>query len=221
MILKSSVCKNVFKYTSFCFFRSSHCNRKEFGEIRIATRASKRHSEPEEGSQTGNGCELKQLLFLQFYIFVRPSLSSLVYVCMKNGVQKMQDTPPDTWILRARDRDRDILARLRFGHQRPLNRRCPARLGHQRPVNRGCPRVSKPVSQDIQSICYCLHTGIFRLDTCDLVVAGVQISISPKYLYLYLALKLLTPDTHTPFPRDMFYSFKIWDTIYIGIWDVI
>ena len=97
-----------------------------------------------------------------------------------------------SWILRARDRDRDILARLRFGHQRPLNRRCPARLGHQRPVNRGCLRVSKPVSQDIQSICYCLHTGIFRLDTCDLVVAGVRISISPKYLYLYLALKLLT-----------------------------
>ena len=96
------------------------------------------------------------------------------------------------WILRARDRDRDILARLRFGHQRPLNRRCPARLGHQRPVNRGCPRVSKPVSQDIQSICYCLHTGIFRLDTCDLVVAGVRISISPKYLYLYLTLKVLT-----------------------------
>ena len=96
------------------------------------------------------------------------------------------------WILRARDRDRDILARLRFGHQRPLNRRCPDELGHQRPVNRGCPRVSKPVSQDIQSICYCLHTGIFRLDTCDLLVAGVRISISPKYLYLYLALKVLT-----------------------------
>ena len=99
---------------------------------------------------------------------------------------------PIKWILRARDRDRDILARLRFGHQQPLNRRCPARLGHQRPVNHGCPRVSKPVSQDIQSICYCLHTGIFHLDTCDLVVAGVRISISPKYLYLYLALKLLT-----------------------------
>ena len=96
------------------------------------------------------------------------------------------------WILRARDRDRDILARLRFGHQRPLNRRCPDELGHQRPVNRGCPRVSMPVSQDIQSICYCLHTGIFHLDTCDLVVAGVRISISPKYLYLYLALKVLT-----------------------------
>ena len=96
------------------------------------------------------------------------------------------------WILRARDRDRDILARLRFGHQRPLNRWCPAQLGHQRPVNRGCPQVSKPVSQDIQSICYCLHPGIFRLDTCDLVVAGVRISISPKYLYLYLALKVLT-----------------------------
>ena len=53
--------------------------------------------------------------------------------------------------------------------------------------------VSKPVSQDIQSICYCLHTGTFRLDTHDLLVAGVPISISSKYLYLYLALKVLTP----------------------------
>ena len=52
--------------------------------------------------------------------------------------------------------------------------------------------VSKPVSQDIQSICYCLHTGTFRLDTRDLLVAGVPISISSKYLYLYLALKVLT-----------------------------
>ena len=109
------------------------------------------------------------------------------------------------WILRARDRDRDILARLRFGHQRPLNRRCPARLGHQRPVNRGCPWVSKPVSQDIQSICYCLHTGIFRLDTCDLVVAGVRISISPKYLYLYLALKLLTAIVTVIFYRHQYH----------------
>ena len=124
------------------------------------------------------------------------------------------------WILRARDRDRDILARLRFGHQRPLNRRCPDEKYQYVNNNRlteypGTPAwtpatsksrvffarwtpaiywslVSKPVSQDIQSICYCLHTGIFRLDTCDLVVAGVRISISPKYLYLYLALKLLT-----------------------------
>ena len=29
------------------------------------------------------------------------------------------------WILRARDRDRDILTRLRLGHQRPVNRGCP------------------------------------------------------------------------------------------------
>ena len=57
--------------------------------------------------------------------------------------------------------------------------------------------VSKPVSQDIQSICYCLHTGTFRLDTCDLLVAGVPISISSKYLYLYLALKVLTFFQHT------------------------
>ena len=33
--------------------------------------------------------------------------------------------PRDGWILRARDRDRDILTRLRLGHQRPVNRGCP------------------------------------------------------------------------------------------------
>ena len=55
--------------------------------------------------------------------------------------------------------------------------------------------VSKPVSQDIQSICYCLHTGTFRLDTRDLLVAGVPISISSKYLYLYLEL---SGSTSTP-----------------------
>ena len=132
------------------------------------------------------------------------------------------------WILRARDRDRDILARLRFGHQRPVNRGCPTIIGHPRFTGRWCPSrcprifsqsvivyilvffvwtpaiywslVSKPVSQDIQSICYCLHPGIFRLDTCDLLVAGVRISISPKYLYLYLALKLLTMTRPEPFP---------------------
>ena len=30
--------------------------------------------------------------------------------------------------------------------------------------------------------------GTGQSDTCDLVVAGVRISISPKYLYLYLEL---------------------------------
>ena len=34
--------------------------------------------------------------------------------------------------------------------------------------------------------------GTGQLDTRDLVVAGVPISISSKYLYLYLALKVLT-----------------------------
>ena len=62
--------------------------------------------------------------------------------------------------------------------------------------------VSKPVSQDIQSICYCLHTGTFRLDTRDLLVAGVPISISSKYLYLYLALKVLTIPVGCV-PRDL------------------
>ena len=34
--------------------------------------------------------------------------------------------------------------------------------------------------------------GTGQLDTRDLLVAGVLISISSKYLYLYLALKVLT-----------------------------
>ena len=34
--------------------------------------------------------------------------------------------------------------------------------------------------------------GTGQSDTRDLLVAGVRISISPKYLYLYLALKVLT-----------------------------
>ena len=34
--------------------------------------------------------------------------------------------------------------------------------------------------------------GTGQLDTRDLLVAGVPISISSKYLYLYLALKVLT-----------------------------
>ena len=34
--------------------------------------------------------------------------------------------------------------------------------------------------------------GTGQLDTRDLLVAGVPISISSKYLYLYLALKLLS-----------------------------
>ena len=36
------------------------------------------------------------------------------------------------------------------------------------------------------------NLGTGQLDTRDLLVAGVPISISSKYLYLYLALKLLT-----------------------------
>ena len=83
--------------------------------------------------------------------------------------------PAQLWILRARDRDRDILARLRFGHQRPVNRRCPDEKYQYVNNNRlteypgtlawtpatSKSRVSNAVSQDIQSICYCLHTGIF------------------------------------------------------------
>ena len=38
--------------------------------------------------------------------------------------------------------------------------------------------------------------GTGQLDTRDLLVAGVPISISSKYLYLYLALKVLTIGMH-------------------------
>ena len=128
------------------------------------------------------------------------------------------------WILRARDRDRDILTRLRLGHQRPLNRRCPDQkypyvnnnrlteypgtpawtpaTSKSRVSNCPVPRLAG-VQAGVPGYCYCLHTGIFRLDTCDLVVAGVPISISSKYLYLYLALKVLT---HTVYGRFVRYS---------------
>ena len=91
------------------------------------------------------------------------------------------------WILR--DRDRDILARLRFGHQRPLNRRCPDEKYQYVNNNRlteypGTPAWTPATSKS--------RVSNKALDTRDLLVAGVPISISSKYLYLYLALKLLT-----------------------------
>ena len=93
------------------------------------------------------------------------------------------------WILRARDRDRDILTRLRLGHQRPVNRGCPDEKYQYVNNNRlteypGTPAWTPANSKSRVSVC--------QLDTRDLLVAGVPISISSKYLYLYLALKLLT-----------------------------
>ena len=92
------------------------------------------------------------------------------------------------WVVLRRDRDRDILARLRFGHQRPLNRRCPDEKYQYVNNNRlteypGSPAWTAADTRDL------LVAGVQAgLDTCDLVVAGVRISISPKYLYLYLEL---------------------------------
>ena len=92
------------------------------------------------------------------------------------------------WVLLRRDRDRDILARLRFGHQRPLNRRCPDEKYQYVNNNRlteypGTPAWTPADTRDL------LVAGVQAgLDTSDLVVAGVRISISPKYLYLYLEL---------------------------------
>ena len=58
--------------------------------------------------------------------------------------------PKSLWILRARDRDRDILARLRFGHQRPVNRGCPTLIGHPRFTGRWCPsRCPRIFSQSV------------------------------------------------------------------------
>ena len=80
------------------------------------------------------------------------------------------------------------MARLRFGHQRPLNRRCPDEKYQYVNNNRlteypGTPAWTPADTRDL------LVAGVqARLDTCDLVVAGVRISISPKYLYLYLEL---------------------------------
>ena len=80
------------------------------------------------------------------------------------------------------------MARLRFGHQRPLNRRCPDEKYQYVNNNRlteypGTPAWTPADTRDL------LVAGVqASVDTCDLVVAGVRISISPKYLYLYLEL---------------------------------
>ena len=49
-------------------------------------------------------------------------------------------------------------------------------------------RVSKPAPQENVVNLLLLSYWYFWLDTRDLPVAGVRISISPKYLYLYLEL---------------------------------
>ena len=77
------------------------------------------------------------------------------------------------------------MARLRFGHQRPLNRRCPDEKYQDVNNNRlteypGSPAWTPATSKS--------RVSVRQLDTRDLLVAGVRISISPKYLYLYLEL---------------------------------
>ena len=90
------------------------------------------------------------------------------------------------------------MARLRFGHQRPLNRRCPDEKYQYVNNNRlteypGTPAWTPADTRDL------LVTGVQAgVDTCDLVVAGVRISISPKYLYLYLELSGSTHGKGTP-----------------------
>ena len=64
------------------------------------------------------------------------------------------------WILGASDRDRDILLRFRYGNLRPVNRMYPE-SGHMRFT--GC--------------------GV-SMDTCNLLIAGVQNS-NPDYLLLF------------------------------------
>ena len=56
---------------------------------------------------------------------VLPSIASIenLHLFLTQGRQVIVDAA--LWILRARDRDRDILMRLRLGHQRPVNRGCP------------------------------------------------------------------------------------------------
>ena len=93
------------------------------------------------------------------------------------------------WILRARDRDRDILTRLRLGHQRPVNRGCPDEKYQYVNNNRLTEYPGTPAWTPANSKS---RVSVRQLDTRDLLVAGVPISISSKYLYLYLALKLLT-----------------------------
>ena len=64
-------------------------------------------------------------------------------------------------------------------------------LGHQRTVNRWCPKTDLFLEMAELPATGSLGTG--QLDTRDLLVAGVLISISSKYLYLYLELSGSTP----------------------------
>ena len=58
--------------------------------------------------------------------------------------------------------------------------------------------------------------GTGQLDTHDLLVAGVPISISSKYLYLYLGLKVLTVRTVTHlFSKNS----KAPSVLYLGYFD--
>ena len=52
-----------------------------------------------------------------------------VFNCIVHSDKRKLTSKPERssflWVLLRRDRDRDILARLRFGHRRPVNRGCP------------------------------------------------------------------------------------------------
>ena len=61
-------------------------------------------------------------------------------------------------------------------------------------------RVSKPAPQanlvNLLLLLLLFSYWYFGSDTCNLLVAGVPISISWKYLYLYLTLKAFTAFSH-------------------------
>ena len=59
------------------------------------------------------------------YKGVKENSKTIFNLIQSNNLWFMSPVPYHWWILRARDRDRDILTRLILGHQRPVNRGCP------------------------------------------------------------------------------------------------
>ena len=74
--------------------------------------------------------------------------------------------------------------RLRYGHQRQVNRGCPLHAGHPRFTCRGCPSRCPRI---FQSICYCYHTGIFCW-TPAIYLSLVSVSQSHRNICISLSL---------------------------------
>ena len=119
-----------------------------------------------------------------------------------------------SWILRARDRDRDILARLRFGHRRQVNRGCPIPVAG---VQAGAPGKSSQsviVIVIVFILVFLVGHPRFTCRRCpNLNLAKISLSLSrlksthyvspirSKKLFLFYSLALIVVETMSKLSR--------------------